>query len=118
MRYRLFHRPGQVRCSNCGYLGKPKLQQKGSTILCLFLWLCFIVPGFFYTLWMLGAKEWICPKCENDKVFSDKSGKTMPGGAAIVVPVGGLKKCPFCAEMIQPEAVKCRFCGERLTAKA
>lgn len=26
------------------------------------------------------------------------------------------KKCPFCGEIIKPEAVKCRFCGEFLTA--
>jgi hypothetical protein len=50
-------------CSNCGYLGKPKKIVRGAFLIELILWLCFLVPGFIYTVWRLTSQYDVCPKC-------------------------------------------------------
>lgn len=50
-------------CSSCGTVGSPVQKQRGSYLLLLFLLLCFIVPGVFYFMWMLGATIKVCRKC-------------------------------------------------------
>lgn len=50
-------------CSNCGYVGWPKKITKGSILIELVLWLCFIIPGVLYSLWRLSSRHKACPKC-------------------------------------------------------
>lgn len=50
-------------CSNCGFTGTAKKVTKGSTLMELILWLCFIFPGLLYSMWRLSSKHMACAQC-------------------------------------------------------
>jgi len=53
----------QFICTVCGNIGNPKTMVKGSILTELFLWLFFILPGIFYSIWRLSTKSKVCSKC-------------------------------------------------------
>ena len=50
-------------CDSCGYVGKSKFKVKGSPVVEIFLWLCFIVPGVIYSLWRSTSGYRVCRMC-------------------------------------------------------
>jgi hypothetical protein len=50
-------------CINCGFVGNPTKRAKGSFVVELVLWSCFVVPGLIYSLWRLTTKETVCRRC-------------------------------------------------------
>ena len=51
-------------CSNCGFIGKPKLYTKGNIGLELILWLMFLLPGLIYSIWRHASRYEGCPQCQ------------------------------------------------------
>lgn len=52
-------------CLACGTLAKPRVRNRGSSAIEIILWLCFLLPGFFYTLWRMGRKDRYCRVCNS-----------------------------------------------------
>lgn len=53
----------EMVCTKCGYCGKAKMVYKGSDFMELGLWICFIFPGLFYSLWRNCTKYKGCSFC-------------------------------------------------------
>ena len=56
----------ELICSNCGtacYAGDVDYKNKGSFLIEVVLWLCFLVPGLIYSIWRRSNLEKLCPKC-------------------------------------------------------
>lgn len=53
----------ELYCPNCGHIGTPKRYIKGSFLVELVLWLCFILPGLIYSVWRSTSRYKGCPRC-------------------------------------------------------
>ena len=50
-------------CTTCGHIGEPASATPGSFRIEVLLWLCFLLPGFIYSLWRLNRRHDACAKC-------------------------------------------------------
>ena len=58
----------QIKCPNCGYVGKPTCVgwDAGSYFIAIILLIIFIIPGIIYIIWRDSKSRQICcPKCKN-----------------------------------------------------
>jgi hypothetical protein len=60
-------------CTRCFKVAPPKTHTRGSFIIELFLWLCFLVPGLIYSLWRLTTRQKVCPACESPELVPANS---------------------------------------------
>ena len=68
-------------CAACGTVGKPKTVTRGSFLIEIVLWLCFLVPGLIYTIWRLTTRGAACRACGGDQLLPLDT----PGGRAAAV---------------------------------
>lgn len=57
-------------CTQCGRQAKPKTFTRGSIIVEIFLWLCFLLPGLIYSIWRLSSRVKGCPDCKTETMIS------------------------------------------------
>lgn len=62
-----------IVCTNCGHQGQSKTITQGSFVMEIFLWLCFLAPGFIYSVWRLTSKFQGCPICQSRSVIPSDS---------------------------------------------
>ena len=52
-------------CTTCLSQSGTKRHMKGSLLIELFLWLCFLVPGILYSVWRHTTVAQVCKACNS-----------------------------------------------------
>ena len=55
----------EMLCLKCGYKGKPYKKLAGNGVMELFLYLCFFIPGLFYSHWRSSTATEVYPNCDD-----------------------------------------------------
>ena len=55
----------QFICTRCGYTGEMSQAKKGSGVLEIVLWFCYLIPGLLYSIWRRSARPMCCPVCKS-----------------------------------------------------
>lgn len=61
-------------CTECGSRD-TKSHTRGSFLVEVALWLCFLLPGLIYSLWRISTRGQVCKACGSDKLVPANSPK-------------------------------------------
>lgn len=55
-------------CTTCGHQGPAKTVTRGSLLIEIILWFCFLVPGLIYSIWRHTSRYKACTSCGGSAV--------------------------------------------------
>lgn len=64
-------------CPHCGSTGRPVRITKGSLLVEIIAWLCFLLPGLLYSLWRLSSRYEACRTCRQAGIIPVGSPKAI-----------------------------------------
>lgn len=78
-------------CRDCGTVGEPKRETRGSMLMEIVLWICFLIPGLIYSIWRLTTRYDACPACASRNLVPLDS----PMGAKLALDTGYVAPPPY-----------------------
>ena len=63
-------RSANLYCPRCGSVSGGISHTRGSVLVELLLWLCFLIPGIIYSIWRVSSRNIVCPSCQSPDVIS------------------------------------------------